>query len=119
MSFEHDSFPRNMYYYNNHPLAEELRQELIILLQKILSKYKSELLPIIPELCSMISKLITDPCPEVKLKLSEFISDLTSTLGKVMGPHTKGILIGLCGNLKHAHNKIRKISLTVGLSYYF
>jgi hypothetical protein len=83
------------------------------LLHKVLDKFPNDLLPVIPDLCAMIAKLLTDACPEVKIKLSEFISGLSSKLNKVIGPHSKAIIISLCGNLKHAHNKIRKISLIV------
>lgn len=59
----------------------------------------------------MIAKLLTDPCPDVKVKLSELLIELCAKLGKALGPHSKGIVVSLCGNLKHAHNKIRKITL--------
>lgn len=61
----------------------------------------------------MLAKFLTDQCPEVKTKLSEFLIHICSVLGKNMGPHTKGILNSLCLNLKHSHNKIRKITLQV------
>ena len=78
-----------------------------------MTKYQNDLLPVVSELCSMIGKLLTDTCPEVKIKLSEFISDISSKLSKVIGPHSKAMIISLCMNLKHAHNKVRKISLIV------
>jgi hypothetical protein len=88
-----------------------LRQRLINLLDIILSKYSNDLLPVMSDLSSMISKLLTDACPEVKTKLSEFIIRLSEKLGKALGPHSKSIIVSLCLNLKHAHNKIRKVSL--------
>lgn len=60
----------------------------------------------------MIGKLLTDACPEVKIKLSEFLIDLSDKLNKVIGPHSKAIILSLCVNLKHQHNKIRKITIT-------
>lgn len=61
----------------------------------------------------MIAKLLTDPCPEVKIKLSELLIKLSTKLNKVIGPHMKGIISALCNNLKHQHNKIRKITVMV------
>ena len=59
----------------------------------------------------MLGKLLTDACPEVKTKLSEFLIDLSQALSKNLGPHCKNIVVSLSLNLKHAHNKIRKITL--------
>jgi len=67
----------------------------------------------------MLSKFLTDQCPEVKIKLSEFLIHLSSELGKKMGPHTKGISNNLCLNLKHSHNKIRKITLQVNIEFKY
>ena len=89
---------------------------LIDLLDDILTKSNKDFLPVIPELCAMIAKFLTDQCPEVKIKLSEFLIRLCSVLGKNMGPHTKGITNSLCLNLKHVHNKIRKITLQVKMN---
>jgi hypothetical protein len=63
------------------------------------------------DLSNMITKLLTDACPEVKILLSECIIRLCEKLGKSLGPHSKGIINSLSLNLKHAHNKIRKITL--------
>jgi hypothetical protein len=94
-------------------LAEELRQQLLRVLEKYLEKYPNDLLPVISELSSMLSKALTDSCPEVKIKSSEFLINMSSKMQKIIGPHTKGILISLCLNLKHQHNKIRKVTITV------
>ncbi len=64
-------------------------------------------------MCNMLAKLLTDTCPEIKIKLSELLIKLSSKLNKVIGPHMKGIILTLCNNLKHQHNKIRKISVLV------
>jgi len=93
--------------------AEELRQQLIKIIGNYQSNYPNELIPVVSDLCNMIAKLLTDPCPEVKIKLSELLINLSSKLNKVIGPHTKGIIQSLCNNLKHQHNKIRKITVIV------
>ncbi len=59
----------------------------------------------------MLGKLLTDACPEVKSKLSEFLISLSQSLSKSLGPHSKSIIVSLSLNLKHAHNKIRKLTL--------
>jgi hypothetical protein len=59
----------------------------------------------------MIGKLLNDPAPEMKIKLSDFLVTICEQLGKSIGPHSKSIVNGLCINLKHSHNKIRKVSL--------
>lgn len=64
-------------------------------------------------LCAMITKLLTDPAPEMKLKLSEFIIKLCNQMSKNVGVHSQGIVKSLCDNLTHSHNKIRNISLQV------
>jgi hypothetical protein len=60
----------------------------------------------------MIGKMLNDKAPDMKIKLSEFIIQLCEQLGKSIGPHSKSIIQSLCVNLKHSHNKIRKISIT-------
>ena len=58
----------------------------------------------------MITILLKDPCPEIKTNLAKFIQNLCKVLNKEIGVHSKGILNSLCLNLKHQHNKIRKIT---------
>lgn len=94
-------------------IAEELRQSLINVLSKILINYHQELRPSVPQMCKMISTLLNDPCPEVKIKLSEFIISFCNKLRHDIGPHCKSIVASLNSNLKHSHNKIRKVSLNV------
>ena len=92
-------------------LAEELRIKLVDLLQRLLNKYTNELIPVMSDLSSMIAKLLTDAFPDIKNKLSEFLIQLSAKLNKVLGPHSKSIITSLCSNLKHAHNKIRKVTV--------
>lgn len=113
----HNPFPETCIYIYLLIIAEELRQELILILHKLLTKSEKDFLPVISDLCSMISKLLNDPCPEVKIKLSEFIILLCVKLNKAIGPHCKGMIISLAANLKHSHNKIRKVTIMVRLEY--
>jgi hypothetical protein len=59
----------------------------------------------------MIGKLLNDGAPDMKVKLSEFIIQLCDQIGKSIGPHSKAIVQSLCLNLKHSHNKVRKITM--------
>jgi hypothetical protein len=95
-----------------------LRLNLISLIDDITIKSHKDFLPVIPDLCSMLSKILIDQCPEVKNKISESIIKLTNVLGNKMGVHSKLICNSLCLNLKHSHNKIRKITLQVFFIFY-
>ena len=88
------------------------------MIDDIIEKSYKDFFPIIPELCSMLSKLLIDQCPEVKNRISETIIKLIKVLGNKMGAHAKNICGSLCANLKHSHNKIRKITLQVKLIIY-
>jgi hypothetical protein len=94
-------------------LAEELRQKIIEILQKILKFSQHSYKSFISDLSNAIAKLLTDPCPEVKNKLCEFINHLCNVLGKEIGPHSRQIVVSLCKNLSHNHNKVRKNTLLV------
>lgn len=60
----------------------------------------------------MLTVLLKDPFPDLKVKLSEFIMKLAVAMKHDLGAHSKGIVSSLCLNLKHQHNKIRKITTT-------
>ncbi len=83
------------------------------MLEKILIKSEKDFLPILSGTCSMIAKLLLDPAPEVKTRLCEFLIRLTGRIGKNIGPHSKAIVNSLCVNIKHSHNKVRKIVIIV------
>ena len=92
---------------------------LVELLFKILQKYPQDLIPVISDLSAMISKLLADAFPDTKIKLSEFLIQMSqvASLNKVLGPHSKSIITSLNLNLKHAHNKIRKMTINVTIKY--
>ncbi len=90
---------------------------MINTIDNYLSKYPNEIIPVISEMSNMMAKLLTDSCPEVKMKLSDLLIKLSEKLNKVVGPHIKGIILSLCNNLKHQHNKIRKITVLVNHPY--
>ncbi len=82
----------------------------------LLNKSEKDFLPIMSDLCSMIAKALTDPASEMKNILSEFLINLSHKLGKSIGVHSKNIISSLCSNLKHSHNKVRKVTIMVYLS---
>ena len=90
-----------------------MRLNLIALLDDIIEKSHKDFFPVIPELCASFAKILTDQCPEVKNKISETLIKITKVLGDKMGKNCKQICASLCLNLKHSHNKIRKITLQV------
>lgn len=87
--------------------------KLIDLLSQILHKYTDEIKAHIPSMTKMIAALLNDPCPEIKMKLSNFISDMSIRLKEHIGNHSKPILLSLCANLKHQHKKVRKVTIDV------
>lgn len=91
--------------------SEELRLLLIKVLEVSLIKYTNDFLPVISDFCAMISKLLNDSFPEIKTRLSDLVILLCQKLSKNIGVYSKNIITSLCLNLKHSHNKIRKITI--------
>ena len=48
----------------------------------------------------MLTVLLKDPFPDLKVKLSEFIMKLAVAMKHDLGAHSKGIVSSLCLNLK-------------------
>lgn len=92
--------------------SEEIRLKLVKLLDAVLAKYPDEFSPVMSELSKMLSVLLRDQFPDIKQNLSKFISTISQKLKKEIGAHSKTILDSLCLNLKHQHNKVRKITIT-------
>jgi hypothetical protein len=96
----------------NIKIAEELRLKLVNLFKKILKKYPNELKPHISDLSKMLGIILKDQFPDIKVSVSQFISELSKDLKDDIGNYAKQIIESLCLNMKHQHNKIRKISTT-------
>ena len=96
----------------NLKIAEELRLKLVNLFKKILKKYPNELKPHISDLSKMLGVILKDQFPDIKVSVSQFISELSKEMKDDIGNYTKQIIESLCLNMKHQHNKIRKISTT-------
>ena len=93
-------------------IAEELRLKLVNLFKKILKKYPSEIKPHISELAKMLGIILKDQFPEIKVQVSQLISELSKVMKDDLGNYAKQIIESLCLNMKHQHNKIRKISIS-------
>jgi hypothetical protein len=100
------------YIFYNLKIAEELRLKLVNLFKKILKKYPNELKPHISDLSKMLGVILKDQFPDIKVSVSQFISELSKDLKDDIGNYAKQIIESLCLNMKHQHNKIRKISTT-------
>ena len=83
-------------------IAEELRLKLVNLFKK----------PHISELAKMLGIILKDQFPEIKVQVSQLISELSKVMKDDLGNYAKQIIESLCLNMKHQHNKIRKISIS-------
>ena len=67
--------------------------------------------PHISELSKMLGVILRDQFPEIKVQVSQLISELSKAMKEEIGKYAKQIIESLCLNMKHQHNKIRKISI--------
>ena len=88
-----------------------MRLKLVNLFKKILKKYPNEIKPHISELSKMLGVILRDQFPEIKVQVSQLISELAKVMKEEIGNYAKQIIESLCLNMKHQHNKIRKISI--------
>ena len=59
----------------------------------------------------MLGVILKDQFPDIKFQVSQLISELSKEMKNEIGNSTKQIIESLCMNMKHQHNKIRKISI--------
>ena len=88
-----------------------MRLKLVNLFRKILKKYKNEIKPHISELAKMLGIILKDQFPDIKVQVSQLISELSKEMKEDIGIYAKQIIESICINMKHQHNKIRKISI--------
>jgi len=60
----------------------------------------------------MLGIILKDQFPDIKVKVSQLVSEISKTMKNEIGIYAKQIVDSLCLNMKHQHNKIRKISTT-------
>ena len=92
-------------------VAEEVRVQLIELLEVCLESDKFQFLSQMGAVCGALARSCTDNNPEMKLKVSSFASQLALAHPEKCGNHMKFTVDGLTMNLTHQHSKVRKVSL--------
>ena len=92
-------------------VAEEVRVELIGLLDVCLDSDKHQFVPMLGQVCSMLGRAATDSNPEMKQKVAAFAGKICRELRDQAGHHMKNTVIGLTANLAHQHSKVRKVTL--------
>ena len=68
--------------------------------------------PQISDLSKMLGIILKDQFPDIKVQVSQLISEISKVMKDEIGNYAKQIVESLCLNMKHQHNKIRKISIT-------
>ena len=76
----------------NLKIAEELRLKLVNLFKKILKKYPNELKPHISDLSKMLGVILKDQFPDIKVSVSQFISELSKEMKDDIGNYAKQII---------------------------
>ena len=92
-------------------IAEEVRVELIGLLDVCLESDKFQFMSVLGQVCSMLGRATTDSNPDMKQKVASFSGKLCRELREHAGHHMKMTIVGLTANLTHQHSKVRKITL--------
>lgn len=80
-------------------IAEEVRVQLIELLEVCLEANKDQFVPSLGNISMMLAKAGTDSNPEMKLKAASFGGQLCLALGKAVGHYMKGTVDSLVLNL--------------------
>ena len=91
---------------DNNPFpepTEEVRLQLIDLLDVCLTSDKYQFMQKLPEMGHMLSKVLLDPNPDMKKEGAQFAGRFCETLDKA-GSHMKATIISLVHNLQHQHN---------------
>ena len=91
--------------------AEEVRVELIGLLDVCLESDNAQFLPHLGPIANMLSKAAADSNPEMKQKVATFAGTLCTELRDTAGNYMKATVAALTANLSHQHSKVRKVTL--------
>lgn len=81
--------------------SEEVRVELIELLEACLEADHLQFTPQIGVICGMLGKAAQDQNPEMKNKVASFCGQLALTLDKTVGSYFKAVVDSLIANLTH------------------
>ena len=82
-------------------LAEEVRVELLELLDTCLDSDKQQFVPQMSTVAAMLARVATDTNPEMKQKVASFAGSLCRELPNSAGVHMKNVIVGLTANLAH------------------
>jgi hypothetical protein len=88
--------------------SEEVRVQLIQLLDVCLEADKEQFVPHLGPICKMLGNALTDPNPEMKIEAAKFASHLALALDKRVGGYFRTTVDGMVNNLSHQHSKVRK-----------
>ena len=97
--------------YSNQFPAEEVRVQLIDLLEVCLASDKFAFLPHLGPISFMLSRALQDSNPEMKQRAALFAGKLCRELQDKIGVYMKTSVVSMAGNLAHQHSKVRKITL--------
>lgn len=81
--------------------SEEVRVQLIELLEVCLEANKEQFVPSLGAITLMLARAGTDSNPEMKIKAASFGGQLCLALGKTVGHYMKGVVDSLVCNLAH------------------
>ena len=98
-------FP-NLYF-----LAEEVRVELIELMDLMLETNEQQFVTQVSPICTMLGKVVADSNPDMKSKSATFSGKIALTLGKKIGQFMGSPVESLMANLTHQHSKVRRTTL--------
>ena len=82
-------------------IAEEVRVELLELMDTCMDSDKTQFVPQLGAISTMLSRVAGDTNPEMKQKVASFAGTLCRELKDQAGHHMKNVVIGLTANLAH------------------
>ena len=82
-------------------IAEEVRVELLELLEACLESDKNQFIAQMSSVAVMLGRLATDTNPEMKQKVASFSGTICRELPQSAGVHMKNVVVGLTANLTH------------------
>lgn len=89
-------------------LAEEVRVELINLLDLCLETDSTQFVPNLGSICVMMGRALQDQNPEMKIAGGLLAGKICIALKNNAGGYMKGVIEAMIGNLAHQHSKVRK-----------
>jgi hypothetical protein len=88
--------------------SEEVRVELINLLDLCLETDSTQFVPNLGSICVMMGRALQDQNPEMKIAGGLLAGKICIALKNNAGGYMKGVIEAMIGNLAHQHSKVRK-----------